>query len=320
MIQASSNKLIDIISDVIEISQIQTNSINVNKSDFDIIKTIAEVVAEEKIKTIDKHLELTCAMSFPRNQFTISSDKSKVMKIVKHLVDNAIKFTEKGSVRVAAGLHRGNMTLTVTDTGIGISGDMQEKIFEPFRQNASGMCRNYGGNGLGLAIVKAYTDMLGGTISLQSQPNAGTTISVTLPIVDFDDKQLSLDDTPREKSVNSILVVEDEMTNYEFLVELLEERNTSIIHARNGQMAVEICRSGKEIDLILMDIKMPIINGYDAARLIKSFRPDIPIVAQTAYALDIDMKKIEENGFDDFICKPIKENEFFAKIDRFLKP
>jgi len=159
----------------------------------------------------------------------------------------------------------------ISDTGIGISKEMQQKIFEPFRQIELGMCRNYGGNGLGLAIVKAYTEMLNGVINLQSEPNIGTSISISIPIIKISQHEKSNKKSPKGKySVNTILIVEDEPSNYEYLAELLSETKAKILHAANGQKAIDICRNETLIDFVLMDIKMPVMDGHTATKLIKS--------------------------------------------------
>jgi len=319
IISVSSNKLIDIISDVIEISQIQAKLISVKTMNFDFIQIINEIIQEFKPKIESKKIEFIVEPIISNKEHIILSDKIKIHKILKHLIDNAIKFTEKGQVIIEFDLQPDKIQFVVTDTGIGISKEMQHKIFEPFRQIEIGMCRNYGGNGLGLSIVKSYTEMLNGEVKLQSEPNIGTSISVSLPVIQiFSEKKLINNNQKQRFSSNIILIVEDEQSNFEYLAELLSDTNAKIIHATNGQKAIDICREEKQIDFILMDIKMPIMDGHTATKLIKAFRPDLPIIAQTAYALDSDKEKFLESGFDDYICKPIQVETLFATIEKYI--
>jgi PAS domain S-box-containing protein len=319
VINSSCNKLIEIISDVIEISQIQANLIFVKKSDFNFIQVITETIQEYKSKVDNKALEFIVKSNITSKEYYISSDKLKISKIFKQLIDNALKFTEKGQIIIELNLQSDKIEFVVIDTGIGISKEMQQKIFEPFRQVELGICRNYGGNGLGLAIVKAYTEMLNGTINLESEPNIGTSISISIPATQILPQDVSNKNSQNQKySLNTILIVEDEPSNYEYLAELLSETKAKILHASNGQKAIDICRNETLIDFVLMDIKMPIMDGHTATKLIKMFRPDLPIIAQTAYALDNDKEKFLENGFDDYVSKPIQAATLFTTIDKYI--
>jgi len=319
MISVSSDKLIEIITDVIEISQIQANLIAIKNTKFDFIKLINEKVNDFKITSYKKDIEFIFVSNLNEQEFIISSDKPKLDKILKHLLDNAFKFTEKGCVKLVLNIKPDRIEFQVSDTGIGISREMQQKIFEPFRQIETNISRTYGGNGLGLAIVKAYASMLSGSIDLQSEENKGTTVSVTLPVTPI----IKQETTPNNKNIdrllsNTILVVEDEYSNYAYLAELLSISNAKIIHAINGQQAIDICRSDLQIDCIFMDIKMPVMDGYTATSMIKAFRPELPIIAQTAYALESDKEKFLETGFDDYIIKPIQEKALFETIERHI--
>jgi len=319
VITASSNKLIEIISDVIEISQIHANLITIINSDFDIVQVINELIHELKSKIGSKEIEFIVASDISNTHHFISSDKIKITKILKHLIDNSIKFTEKGQIILEFNLKSDKIEFIVSDTGIGISKNMQQKIFEPFRQIELGVCRNYGGNGLGLAIAKAYIEMLNGSINLESEPNIGTLVSFSIPAIQIYPQNISITNIQKPRfSSNIILIVDDEQSNFEYLVELLSETNAKILHATNGQKAIDICRTEEQIDFVLMDIKMPIMDGYTATKLIKAFRPDLPVIAQTAYALDSDKEKFLDIGFDDYIFKPIQEEVLFSTIDKYV--
>jgi len=161
--------------------------------------------------------------------------------------------------------------------------------------------------------------MLNGTITLQSEPNVGTTIAVILPATQVMKNELFHRNLKTHKyAASTILIVEDEYGNYLYINELLSETKARILYAADGQEAIDICRNEAQIDLVLMDIKMPVVDGYTATKLIKAFRSDLIIIAQTAYATDSDKEVFLECGFDGYICKPIQEDNLFAAINKYL--
>ncbi len=317
MIAENSEKLIGIITDVIEISQIQSKITKPKLTEFDIIFFLGSIIKTFTIKAIEKNIDLQAIIDIPYQQFIIQSDKEKLQKILSHIIENAIKFTTQGSVSIFCELENKNIKFAISDTGIGISNEMQKVIFEPFRQVETGLTRNFGGNGLGLSLAKSYTELLNGSISLTSEINKGTTFFISIPT-----NKISLQ-TPekltneKKYTVNTLLIVEDEYSNYEYLLELLNETKLKILYAANGQQAIDLCKENATIDLILMDIKMPIMDGHTAAKLIKGFRSDIPIIAQTAYALESERETFIEI-FDDYITKPISEEVLNEKITKYM--
>jgi CheY-like chemotaxis protein len=231
------------------------------------------------------------------------------------LIDNAIKFTLHGSVELTCHISENKLRFFVTDTGIGIPGDLINAVFEPFRQVETGICRNYGGTGLGLPIVKAFTELLKGTIQVESEINKGTKVIIELPLIQT--KHVNIKETPGTEDIQTgtLLIAEDEMSNYQYLLEILEETGLKIIHAQNGKQAVETCLKDESVSLVLMDIKMPVMDGHEAATSIKAARPGLPIIAQTAYALSHEIEKYKA-VFDDYITKPIDEKELLKMIKK----
>jgi len=315
VIQKSSDKLINIISDVIEISQIQAKLICPKIEKFDLVTLLYELKINFLHLAKEKNVELIFTPQ-KFTEFSIYNDREKVRKIMVHLIDNALKFTHKGAVTVCCDIEGENVQFSVSDQGIGISQEMHSKIFEPFRQVETGMIRNFGGNGLGLSLAKSYTELLNGSISLQSEINKGSTFFVTIPLLSNDFELTNIEKNPIKRIINSILIVEDEYANFQYLQELLSEKGYKILYAYNGKVAVDLCRYNTEIDLIFMDIKMPIMDGHTAAKLIKALRSDLPIIAQTAYVLESEQANYI-NDFDDYITKPIKEKELFKKLEKF---
>lgn len=233
------------------------------------------------------------------------------------MLDNAVKFTIKGSVEINCLMNKNEIALSFTDTGIGIPQELQKKVFEPFRQVETGMCRTFGGNGLGLPIVKAYIELLNGTVTLKSELEKGTNITVCIPLLQTSSLPLPENVIHQTTAVHTILIAEDEYSNYAYLKELLSSLNFKIVYAENGLKAVELCQSIPEIDLVLMDIKMPIMDGLTAAKKIREFRPELLILAQTAYALESE-KDSCMYLFNDYITKPIKLDLLTEKLQKYL--
>lgn len=318
VISKNSEKLIGIISDVIDISQIEINQINIGLHNFDLASLTSHIIEQFADNANDKNIELKFSKNASNTNFVVSSDSEKVKRIIIHLIDNAIKFTNEGEIHVKVMCTNEHFQVIVKDTGIGIEPEMQETIFEPFRQVETGLTRNYGGNGLGLSIVKAYSQLLKGEIGLTSEVGKGSIFTLTLP------SHLNLNEVGNQSKPDfsvelgkSILIVEDEYSNYLYLNELADEFNLTAIFASNGKQAIDICIADNSIGLVLMDIKMPIMDGYTAAIAIKKIRPNLAIIAQTAYVTQ-DEKLNYEGIFNDFLVKPFTYIDFKILIERYV--
>ena len=314
----NSNQLLSIVNDILTISSLETKQEKINIQKTCINSIIAELFAVFEIPAKNKNISLYSKQHLTDKQSEILTDKTKLTQILSNLLINALKFTQHGFIEFGYNLRNNEVEFYVKDSGIGIKTDMQEKIFERFRQADKTIHITYGGSGLGLSISKAFVELLDGKIWLQSEPEKGSTFYFTIPYKpslesDKIDKPVSL-----SKSNSIILIAEDEETSFLLLEELLSGKDFRIIHTRDGKETVEICKSNPDISLILMDIKMPIINGYDAAKLIKEFRKDLPIIAQSAYALENEIEKYK-GVFDEYITKPIDANNLKKLINKFLK-
>ena len=253
---------------------------------------------------------------------SLETDEFKIIRSIKHLLENAIKFTSEGIVELRTGLTNGNhLFIRVMDSGIGIAEDLQDVIFEPFRQVETLMTRNYGGNGVGLPLVNAYMNLLGGTVDLKSTKGTGTTVNLNIPLsANVDEKQhesSSLTDNPPQKG-KKVLVVDDEPANCMYLKEILSELDAEIVCAGNGKEAVDYCKEKPAFDLVLMDIKMPIMDGYEATKRIKNEKPEITVIAQTAFTTDSDVQRIKSSGFDDYLGKPIRREDLLSVIKMYI--
>ena len=240
-------------------------------------------------------------------------------------MENALKFTNKGHISFGYLLKDNFIEIYVKDTGVGIKSEKQEIIFERFSQEEREFSQNIGGLGLGLSIAKENSELLGGFISVESKKWEGSTFKVSIPYKPVNEVIKTKELTEREVEKNSkfnILVVEDEEINYLFVEILLTEKidlKCNVLHAKDGKEAIEICKNNLNIDLVLMDINMPIMNGYEATKQIKEVFPNLPIVAQTAYSTPEDKEKVLTAGCNDFITKPIAKEVLNTMLNNYLK-
>jgi len=240
----------------------------------------------------------------------IKTDRVKFRQILHNLISNSLKFTDKGFIEFGYTLENNvenNMhyyQFFVKDSGIGIDISAHHKIFDRFIQADKTIQTNYGGNGLGLAISKGFIELMGGNIWVESQPYKGATFYFTLPFFMQDKQQIAGADEIFKIPTRKILVAEDEEFNYLFLEEILHELNLQVLHAKTGKECLEIFQAQSDIELILMDIKMPDMDGYEATKEIKRINPQVKVIAQSAYALEHEIKKYGDI-FDDYFTKPI---------------
>ncbi|MBK9290334.1 MAG: response regulator [Bacteroidetes bacterium] len=248
----------------------------------------------------------------------LHSDKSLYEKVIGHLLDNAVKFTSEGKVEVIAARDGDFIHIQIHDTGKGMDKKFHPRIFDLFMQEDISDKRRYDGSGLGLPIVKRITELLNGKISFESELGKGSTFEVRLPAQFVESTKLE-PVFPEPVEHPHILVAEDEDSNFMVLKLLLERRyKAKISRAWHGEQAVNIAQHESDIKLVLMDIKMPVMDGYEATKLIKTLRPDLPVIAITAYALSGDDQKAYAAGCNDYLPKPIQANLMFEKVNRLL--
>jgi CheY-like chemotaxis protein len=242
--------------------------------------------------------------------------------ILANLIKNAIKYTKKGQVEFKCHKNNGIVEFYVKDTGIGIPKNKMEAIFDRFVQADIGERKAYEGSGLGLAIAKSYVKMLGGKIWVESNIEVGSTFFVTIPKfkynLNLEKKTLTSFNNDDEISISKVLIVDDENISSEYLKIILRNICGEILHAKTGCQAVEMCKANPDINLVLMDIKLPILNGYEATREIREFNKDIVIIAQTAYVNESGRLDAIKAGCDDYISKPIKRAELLAIIKKLI--
>ncbi len=261
--------------------------------------------------------------TLPDNEAIIITDATKLTQILNNLISNALKFTHKGYIKFGYALKNSQLEFYVEDAGMGIPLDMQNVIFTRFRQVETTNEQLFGGSGIGLSISKAYVELLGGKIWLESELGKGSKFYFTIPYIKANHNISPNIPAVKEsdfefKSKKTLLIAEDDHSNFMFLKELLSNTGINIIRTENGIEAVEQCKSNPHIDLVLMDLKMPKMDGYEATKLIKEFKPNLPIIALTAYSTDADRKKALACGCSDFISKPIKRDNLLSKINELI--
>jgi CheY-like chemotaxis protein len=272
----------------------------------------------------DKQINLTHQTGLDDKQSLIIADHQRVRQIFSNLLNNAIKFTSSGFIRFGYEL-RGQKELLfyVEDTGIGIPEKAQPWIFERFRQADESINRSFGGTGLGLAITRQLVEKQGGKIWFRSQEGEGTCFYFTLPYEPAGNPPEDQKNQTISKHYNwkghTLLVVEDDPASQHLITEILEQTRARVVMAGDGREALRALENGHSISLILMDLQLPDQSGLDLTRRIKKHHPQMPVIAQTAYAMRQDKQKSLEAGCDDYISKPLKTNQLLNKIDRFLE-
>ena len=321
IIMQSSDHLLSIISDIVDISNIEANLTKTLESEISLNKTVKSLCDLFIPKSKEKKLELICETGLSDSDDFILTDSTKLNQILSNLMNNALKFTDKGHIKLHYELKDNFLEFCVSDTGIGILHENHNRIFNRFYQVDSEVTRLYEGTGLGLSISKAYVELLGGRIWVTSEPGKGTSFFFTIPYKKQIAKTLpvykdKVPDTFVFPQKKKILVAEDVESNFKLITYFLSGSNTELLHAFNGKEAVEKCLSISNIDLILMDIKMPVMDGYTAVKLIREKNITIPIIAQTAYA--DDKEKAIEYGCSGFISKPFDKKGLFKVLSEYI--
>jgi len=324
IIEQSGERMLNIINDLIEISKIESGHMGISLTAANINDQIEFIYSFFSPEVSKKGVRIIYDHPLNDAQATIVTDHEKVYAILTNLVKNAIKFTHTGCITFGYYKQDEFLHFYVKDTGIGIAEENLQDIFNRFMQADETISHSYDGAGLGLAISKAYVELLGGKIWVDSKLNEGSEFNFTLPYKPTLPQNEKVDPLPEseqntgEKKLK-ILITEDNASADMLLTLLLEDYANVILHASNGEEAVEICRNNPDIDLVMMDLKMPEMNGYDAVNHIRKFNKDIIIIAQTANALSGEKEKAINAGFDDFITKPLKREALTTAIHRFFK-
>lgn len=320
VIQKSGQRMLNLIDDLIDISRIEAGQMEVKQQDTDLNLLMYDLFAFFKPEAKRKKIYFTHKNGLQSEDATIKIDGEKVEQILINLLKNALKFTKEGQINFGYELLDKQLRFWVKDTGPGIPEKFQKAVFERFRQVEDTPFREEEGSGLGLAISKAFVEAMGGEIWVESKPNEGSVFYFTLPYIAT--KPVGGKYSQKEKTGigagMTILLAEDDITSQLYMEELLGEDGIKIMHARNGKEAVELYQKHK-VDLILMDIKMPVLSGLEATRKIRELDPKIPIIAQTAYASGSSRHQALDAGCNDLITKPINGDQLIKMIRQFIE-
>ncbi len=329
IISTSADHLLTLINDIIDISKIDVGQLTINPEPFNLNSLLSEIYTFFFNANPDLHkrgISFTYNTLLPDSEANIYSDKLRLRQVLTNLVGNALKFTPKGKIEFGYELLPTENVLKfyVSDTGIGIPKDKQEIIFHRFRQADANTTSQYGGTGLGLAICKSLVELMGGKIWVESEPDQGANFYFTMPLnltqysganntEDYDYN--SLTQLLKDKT---ILIAEDDPNSLYYLKTILQSFNVTILDTDNGQSAVEMVQANPNISLVILDLKMPVMNGYEAIKGIRSINPNVHILVQTAHAFSNERAIVQALGCNYFITKPIDINSLYLSMYRAL--
>jgi two-component system CheB/CheR fusion protein len=324
IIESSSKQLLNLVNDIIDISRIEAGELKMSKAPCELHKILKETeTLFEQLKHArgKQNLKIRLNLSGKDEALFIVTDPDRLKQILINLIGNALKFTETGGVDFGYELENDRLKFYVSDTGIGMSEDDLKLVFERFKRTEQAH-KKYEGTGLGLAITKGLLDLLGGDISVHSEVGRGSVFTFTIPYEPSKPEQVKspeeqVTDTERLRG-KKILIAEDEKINRMYLEIILKDLPIQIFWARNGLEAVEIFSENRDINLVLMDIKMPLMDGEEAMQKILAWKPGTRIVAQTANALSSDREKYLESGFVDHISKPIDKKQLIRIMEKWV--
>ncbi|MBN2638110.1 MAG: response regulator [Bacteroidales bacterium] len=324
IIQKSGQRMLNTVNDLIDISKIETGQMTLVFNQINILEKVHTLFYFFEPEAKEKGIELILNCNLAPEMGVIKTDTSKFDSILTNLIKNAIKYTDSGSVEVGCSRSLNTISFYIRDTGIGIPANRHQAIFKRFEQADINDKRAFEGSGLGLTIVKAYVEMLGGNIWLESEEGKGSTFYFT--IKDDYYSGIEIQTTPQNNvraEYNSsvklkIIIAEDDEAGFQYLSALLKTVAGEIIRSKTGIETIKQVQENPDAKLILMDIKMPVMNGYDASKQIRSFNSKIIIIAQTAFSLLGDREKALNAGCNDYISKPIKKDDLLTIVNKYL--
>lgn len=327
-INKSGERMLNTINDLIDISRIEAGQMEVKISEINLNRQMDELYSFFRKTAEQRGLSLSYSKSLPDDSARFYTDPEKLYKTMVNLINNALKYTAEGRVEFGYTLSKQQeLEFYVKDTGIGIPANRHKTIFDRFAQADLSITKPYEGSGLGLSITKAYIEMLGGDIHLESEPGKGSVFTFRIPYRKAKRKQNdNMKNKDQQSSQNllkdlKILIVEDEITSDMYLTAIFKQSCRELLHATNGKEALQLITEQPDIDLILMDLKMPAMDGYEATRKIRDINKEVKIIAQTAYALAGDRQKALKAGCDEYVSKPVTKSLLIKTIEKiFVKP
>ena len=325
IINQSGNRLMNLINDIIDISRIESQLLSVDNKMFNLNLLLDSIYQQFAVNSSNTNVKLTLIKSLNNENCFVQSDESRLAQIFSNLIENAYKFTKEGHIEFGYTLNNEFIHYYVQDSGVGIPAEDHDLVFERFGQSDNELDKIKSGTGLGLSISKGLVELLGGKMGLQSKEDEGSTFYFDLPFNPSSKEQIETTDNrvkhsiPHNHSDKTILIVEDEVTNYLFIKEVLKNDAFQLIHVENGKEAVDTIKANDKIDLILMDLNMPVMNGIEATKEIRTFNTNVPIIALTANAMVGDREKVLSAGCNDYLSKPVSKTILLEKINSMIK-
>ncbi|WP_104040195.1 ATP-binding protein [Vibrio hyugaensis] len=318
--ECSAELLLAIISDILDLSKIESGSFQLNEQWVDLSDAVIFVISQQKQVATSKNLNfnLSCGLEKSK-QYWI--DSTRLSQVLFNLIGNAIKFTDFGEVSVAVEEKNGELNISITDSGIGIPRTKLNHLFTAFHQGDGSITRRFGGTGLGLAITKHLVEMMRGSITVNSEENVGSHFCITIPVLTRNNQKRPVKiETSRPSKVLNILIVEDTESNQLVIKLILNKLGHNVCIANNGSEAIQFLEQDSQaVDMILMDVSMPVMDGITATRLIRKKRISIPIIALTAHALESDKSMCLKAGMDGFISKPVRRQDVYEAIQSLVE-
>lgn len=316
----SATRLIQTVTDFLDISQLVSGSMSQRPDQFDLVDFFCDLTEEFELRFRQKKVVLQTEFPETPEPIIITADKELFSKVFRHLIDNAEKFTQTGGVTVGFSVPGPVLEIWVKDTGIGISAENKDKIFEPYFQEDLSSTRGYEGSGLGLSIVNGLVTLMGGKVFVESQKGTGSTFIITLPSSIVTSHHAAEANIPAAISSDdaTILIAEDIRQNYVVFDAILKKTGYQTLYAEHGLEAVETCQRHPGIALVLMDIKMPVMDGKEATSRIKKIRSDLPVIALSAYATGEELDLIRSAGCDEIIPKPVDKDKLLQAIKKYV--
>jgi signal transduction histidine kinase/ligand-binding sensor domain-containing protein len=328
-IDKNTNMLLLLVDDILDFSKMEAGELDINILPFKVDPFLQDIVSTWKAEQTNAKVEMVYKNETDDPDLVILSDQYRLKQILNNLIGNAFKFTKSGYVELTLEIEENTLKFSVKDTGIGIAQQHLNSIFDRFFKVEESTDILYRGSGLGLSISKRLSELLQGRLSATSKIGSGSTFTLNLPNSSVSYAETELVQVSRVKSAElamdrdwksySILIAEDEETNFQFLKSALKRTGASIVWAQDGQTALEFINKGTKFDIVLMDIKMPRMDGIEALKAIRQKRPNQVVIAQTAYATNEDKIEIDEAGFDAYLSKPIHPLELYRLLEEFLE-
>jgi hypothetical protein len=327
-INHNSEKLLQIIGDIIDLSRLESSQIEITYEEASVNSIVNEVIEEARqvIRRNEKSVILNVKSQFEESSDLIFTDKVWLKRVLSHLMDNAVKFTLDGSIEFSFYKENDNLIFKIKDTGIGIKQENLSRIFEEFRQEIDGHHRPFEGLGIGLTLAKEVVERMGGKIFVKSEKGLGSEFSFSIPYRPAGSTRGKWQSILKDHPVGSIdwslktcLIVDDNKDVLIYINRILVDTGIKVISARSGAEAVEAITKNEDINVVLLDMQMPGMNGIEATRQIRKIRKDIPIIAQTAFIFEDDKDIILEAGCDACLIKPIRKDHLLTVMASFIK-